>query len=94
MISGKSNATGEVARHQISFEAGADSLLSFAAAPVFAFMALATALSGSTGPDILCATMHGPSPIGGMVPMYLLMSLFHSGPWLKLAVIRKSGARK
>ena len=24
------------------------------------------------------------SPLSGMVPMYLLMSAFHSAPWLKL----------
>jgi hypothetical protein len=28
------------------------------------------------------------SPFGGMVPMYLLMSLFHSPPWLKLIAAR------
>jgi hypothetical protein len=52
--------------------------LSLAAAPTFAAMALVTALGG--GPDMLCAA----SPIGGMVPMYGLMSVFHVGPWLRL----------
>jgi len=23
-------------------------------------------------------------PLGGMVPMYLLMSVFHAAPWLKV----------
>lgn len=56
---------------------GAADWLSLAAAPTFAAMALATAVVGS---DMLCAG----SPIGGMVPMYLLMGVFHAGPWLRL----------
>jgi hypothetical protein len=28
-----------------------------------------------------------------MVPMYLLMTAFHSAPWLKLISGRRSGAR-
>ena len=53
-----------------------------AAAPVFAVMALLTALGGE--PDMLCAAMLHVSPLGGMTPMYLLMAAFHSGPWLRL----------
>ncbi|HEX2761246.1 MAG TPA: hypothetical protein VHM27_12060 [Rhizomicrobium sp.] len=55
--------------------------LCLAASPVFAVMALLTQIDGQ--PDMLCSAM-GASPLGGMVPMYLLMSLFHSSPWLKL----------
>jgi hypothetical protein len=33
------------------------------------------------------------SPVGGMVPMYLLMSVFHSAPWLKLIAGRRSACR-
>jgi hypothetical protein len=29
--------------------------------------------------------------MGGMVPMYLLMSAFHSAPWLKLISGRRGG---
>ena len=63
--------------------------LSLAAAPTFAVMALLTHFGG--GPlDALCSTgaaLH----LGGMVPMYLLMSAFHSAPWLKLIAGRRSG---
>lgn len=58
--------------------------LSLAAAPTFAVMALLTALHVDGMPDMLCAAMPGASPLTGMVPMYLLMSVFHSTPWLKL----------
>jgi hypothetical protein len=57
--------------------------LYFAAAPTFAIMALLTGVLGAGAPDTLCSAA-GASPLGGMVPMYLLMSAFHSAPWLKL----------
>lgn len=60
--------------------AGVAGWLHLAAAPTFAAMALATAVSGG---DVLCSAM-GASPLAGMVPMYLLMSLFHAAPWLRL----------
>ena len=56
--------------------------LYLAAAPTFAIMALLTGMLG--GPvDALCSAA-GASPLGGMVPMYLLMSALHLAPWLKL----------
>ena len=54
-----------------------------AAAPIFAIMALLTGVLGGA-PDGLCSSAHDASPLGGMVPMYLLMCAFHSAPWLKL----------
>ncbi|RFB93743.1 hypothetical protein B5K11_14420 [Rhizobium leguminosarum bv. trifolii] len=57
--------------------------LSLAAAPTFALMALLTAATGSA--DMICITTPNALPIGGMVPMYLLMSSFHLPPWLRLA---------
>ncbi|MGO8020473.1 hypothetical protein [Rhizobium leguminosarum] len=57
--------------------------LSLAAAPTFAVMALLTATTGSA--DMICMTAPDAFPIGGMVPMYLLMSGFHLAPWLRLA---------
>ena len=61
---------------------GAANWLYLAAAPTFAIMALLTGLDGSPM-DKLCSA--GPGvPLDGMVLMYLLMSAFHSPPWLKL----------
>jgi hypothetical protein len=45
-------------------------------------MALLTAVFGGGPLDGLCSA--SASPVGGMVSMYLLMSAFHSAPWLKL----------
>ncbi|EJC67121.1 hypothetical protein Rleg5DRAFT_2851 [Rhizobium leguminosarum bv. viciae WSM1455] len=61
--------------------------LSLAAAPTFAIMALLTATTGSA--DMICTTTPDTFPIGGMVPMYLLMSGFHLAPWLRLAAGRR-----
>ncbi len=42
---------------------------------------------------MLCSAVY-PLPLSGMIPMYLLMSLFHSAPWLKLIANRRAGARQ
>jgi hypothetical protein len=63
---------------------GAALWLSLAAAPTFAFMALLTAVPGGGPLDTLCSAAPGASPFGGMALMYLLMSAFHLGPWLRL----------
>ena len=63
--------------------------LCLAAAPTFAIMALLTAVLGGGSPDMFCSAAHEASPLGGMVPMYLLMSAFHSAPWLKLISSRR-----
>ncbi len=68
--------------------------LGLAAAPAFAIMALLTGALGGSGPwDVLCSAAGDASPLSGMVPMYLLMSAFHSAPWLTLVSRRRSGAR-
>ena len=71
--------------------AGAADWLYLAAAPTFAIMALLTGILGGALPDALCSAASA-SPLGGMVPMYLLMSAFHLPPWLRL-VGRRNGAR-
>ena len=68
--------------------------LYLAAAPTFAIMALLTIALGNGQPDILCSAAEHTSPLSGMVPMYLLMSAFHSAPWLKLIARRRSGVRR
>ena len=71
---------------------GAADCLYLAAAPTFAIMALLTSALGGGSADALCSAA-GASPLGGMVPMYLLMSVFHSAPWLKLIAGRRSVGR-
>ena len=73
---------------------GAADWLCLAAAPTFAVMALLTAVLGGGAPDVLCSAANDASPLSGMVPMYLLMSAFHSAPWLKLVSSQRSGARR
>jgi hypothetical protein len=68
--------------------------LKLAAAPSYGFMALFTAVFGESPQDMLCMAMHHASPLNGMIGsmawMYMLMSMFHSAPWLKLIAGRNS----
>ena len=66
-----------------------DRLLSLAAAPIFAIMALLTGMQNGGMPGMLCLAAHDTSLLTGMVPMYLLMSVFHSVPWLRLITVRR-----
>lgn len=88
-----SNACAGTPGRETAREPGSDvarraaGFLHLAAAPTFAVMALATAVLGG-GADVLCSATAA-SPLGGMVPMYLLMSAFHAAPWLKLIAVRR-----
>jgi hypothetical protein len=62
--------------------------LSLAAAPTFATMALMSTFNTGSS-DMLCSAAHA-SPFGGMIAMYLLMSLFHLSPWLRFLARRPS----
>src|SRR5262249_16483872 len=66
--------------------------LGLAAAPTFATMALLTLAVGGQ-PDIICSAAEHTSPLSGMIPMYLLMSAFHSRPWLKQISSRRKRPR-
>jgi hypothetical protein len=57
--------------------------LALAASPTFALMGLIAANDAPR--HMLCSSGSGLLPIDGMTAMYLLMSLFHLPPWLKLA---------
>jgi hypothetical protein len=74
---------GDASRPKSRWLPGMADWLHLAAAPTFAMMALLTTI-GSTDATT-CMGMAGPSPLGGMSLMYLLMSAFHAIPWLRLA---------
>ena len=88
------SASGAI-RHESGNAAalGAAGWLSLAAAPTFALMALLTDVLGGGPPAMLCSAAQDASPLSGMVPMYLLMSAFHSAPWLKLISGRRMQRR-
>ena len=69
---------------------GVAEALGLAATPSFALMALLTVAHHGSPADILCSAAHDASSLGGMVPMYVLMSAFHSAPWLRLISRRQS----
>ena len=84
MISNATNlAVSDAASLRERPRISADRLLSLAAAPTFAVMALLTAIYGDSMPDVLCSATQDALQLTGMVPMYLLMSAFHLGPWLQ-----------
>ena len=62
---------------------GAAGWLALAASPTFALMAWIAA--NDAHPIAFCSAGSSILPIDGMTAMYVLMSLFHLSPWLKLA---------
>ena len=63
-----------------------------AAAPTFAIMALLAGIHGDGPQHMLCSPAHDPLRLTGMTWMYMLMSAFHSAPWLRLIASRRGGA--
>jgi hypothetical protein len=68
-------------------------LVPFAAAPTFALMAVFTATPQGGVHQMSCSAATDMSPLGGMVAMYVLMSAFHSPPWLRVISGWRSTAR-
>jgi hypothetical protein len=64
--------------------ASAADCISLGAAPAFAVMALVAGVVGGDSPDMSCSAMQNASSLSGMLPVYVLMSAFHFGPWFKL----------
>lgn len=58
-------------------------VLAFGASPTFAVMAFLTNPLGSDPSMILCSAAHA-SSLSGMTVMYLLMSVFHVTPWVRV----------
>ena len=58
--------------------------LCLAATPTFAVMALLTCVQDRDVAAAICSAAQGDSPLSGMALMYLLMSVFHATPWLRL----------
>lgn len=59
-------------------------VLHLTATPVFAMMALLAGLLDAAPTEVLCAPGDGAFSLTGMGPMYVLMSIFHAGPWIRL----------
>ena len=83
-VSGKENGRAKPGRRL-----GAVDWLSLAATPTFSLMALVSAVSG--GAEVLCSSMQDLLPLSGMAVMYVLMSVFHLAPWLRLISSRTTG---
>ena len=75
-----SAAKGQSARGSRTLSAAG--WLALAASPVFALMAWDAANDPAAA--LLCSSASDLLPVDGMPAMYLLMSVFHLPPWLKL----------
>jgi hypothetical protein len=87
MTADTSEATG-LKLLQARFNIKAHDWLSLAAAPSFAMLALLNQ-NPRAGMPAFCAAVQGGSPLTGMVPMYLLMSIVHATPWVRLLSRRR-----
>jgi|SRR4029077_15749762 hypothetical protein len=84
-------AIGTPEKRPATAASGAADWVCLAAAPTFAVMALLTGVLGGGQQNMFCAAQAA-SLLGGMVWMYMLMSAFHSAPWLRLISGRQRGA--
>jgi len=71
---------------------GAAGWLALAASPTFMLMAWIAA--NDPPPIAFCSSASNMLPIDAMTAMYLLMSLFHLSPWLKLGGSRRASGQQ
>lgn len=69
--------------NQTQWSFSVSGVLGLTASPTFLLMAWISA--NDTSQTVTCLSASGVPPLGGMPRMYLLMSLFHIAPWLKIA---------
>jgi hypothetical protein len=81
-VTSPASATAGASRNGVVAARHLANWLALAATPTFAIMAVLTVVLDVPA-DMLCSSGHG-AMLGGMVPMYLLMSAFHSAAWLRL----------
>lgn len=86
-------AIGTPEKRPVTAARGPADWVCLAAAPTFAVMALLTGVVGGGQQNMFCAAQDAP-PLSGMVWMYMLMSAFHSAPWLRLITGRLRGAHR
>ncbi|QOZ79044.1 hypothetical protein XH83_28760 [Bradyrhizobium sp. CCBAU 53351] len=84
------SATAGAGRDSIAAARHLARWLALAASPTFAIMAVLTVVIGEGPADMLCGAGQG-FLLGRMVPMYLLMSAFHSAAWLRWIAERRRG---
>jgi hypothetical protein len=84
---------GGVRDEKLNARAVAD-WLALAAMPTFAIMGALTDVVGGRSHLMWCSLGKDMSPLDGMVPMYLLMSAFHSTPWLRLLADWQRGSHQ
>ena len=63
---------------------GVSNGLRLAATPIFVIMAVIAGIHAGGMQHMLCSATRDTSPLVGMAPMYVLMSIFHFPPWLRL----------
>lgn len=63
--------------------------LGLAAAPTCGVMAVVQVAARPDSMGMLCMTAAHATPLTGMAAMYLLMGLFHAGPWMRLVRSRR-----
>jgi hypothetical protein len=73
---------GQAARRNAVARKASDAL-ALAASPTFAVMALLSGVPEGGHAEMPGAAHHA-SALSGMVTMYVLMSVFHAAPWLRL----------